>query len=200
MRAVLSGVIGGSIIAGCWLAAEHFTQSSLFWVVCFVGLVTGLAVRWGGSPSTRGSLLSGALAIVITLSLIVGGRLAYAKLLQSVIDPSAPALAGQASGPIGADEANAEDPGNAELETEPPIAEANRDATMNLGTPTKPSLRQGFSEWDMIWMSAAALLAYISARGGENPTADAASTDLAGDTQDSSVATAQGPDPREGQQ
>ena len=167
MKALFGGIVGGVAAGSAWLAAEHFTQSNLFWMVILVGLITGLCVHWAGGSSKGWGTARGALALVLTMAVIVGGRQVYAKFLQTTIGATAKAqattIAEQTPDEDSEDEAVDTEASAATPQTfDPESIERGPNRSRH-----QPSMKQIFSEWDMVWMSLAALAAYISGKGGE---------------------------------
>ncbi len=161
MRTLIGGLVGAALATAAWLAIEYFTQSNLSWLVCLVGLITGASVRCASGAQAAESFLRGALAILLTLAAIVGGRQVFAKIMQaSTVAPIAVAAAAE----VPAAKGEAKVQGNhAEVAVElPDLSRATVDAYRG----GKVSLTKNFSEWDMLWMSLAALGAYVVGKGG----------------------------------
>ncbi len=164
MRVLLSGVIGAVASSAAWLVAEHSQQTSYGWMVCFIGLITGLLVHKASRAGSRGGFARGALAAVLTLAAIVGGQKAYAVYMQTT-SKAANTLAVQ----------------NAPVVTEPAGNDTAKDAApaevlMDLGEEaigrvpssyTKTAIKKNLSDWDMVWMGIAALAAYVTGKGSE---------------------------------
>ena len=164
MRVLLSGVIGAVASSAAWLAAEHFQQTNYGWMVCFIGLITGLFVHKASKAGSRGGFARGALAAVLTLAAIVGGQKAYAVYMQST-SQAASAVAAQ----------------NAPVVTEPAGDDTAKDVApaellMDLGEEaigrvpssyTQSAIKKNLSDWDMVWMGIAALAAYVTGKGSE---------------------------------
>ena len=82
MRSLLVGCIGAVAATAAWLAVEHFTQSSLSWLSCLVGLATGLGVRWASDADISGAVKRGALSVALTLAAILLGPQVYVKIME----------------------------------------------------------------------------------------------------------------------
>lgn len=165
MRVFIAGLVGALVSGAVWLAAEHFLQANCFWMVMLVGVTTGVNVHRASGKTVAGATLRGALAVALTLAVIVAGRQAYAQVLKVITKPEAKAPVVDIS-QEDSDEAGEQGGGAAILEVEEP-----EPAPISLGSPPylSPSLRDGISPWDVIWMSLAALAAYITGKGSDTP-------------------------------
>ncbi len=178
MRVLLSGVIGAVASTSAWKATEHFMYTDYGWMVCFVGLVTGFCMHKAScagvgsdGSANAGGFARGALAVVITLAAIVGGQKAYTKYLEAN-SPNASAVKME----FLKDRAEANAPGGegAEENTAPEVVLQEVDEqAIGLGQSgsARSSVSNDFSDWDMIWMSLAALAAYVTGKGGDKTTA-----------------------------
>ncbi len=167
MKALLGGIVGGVASGAAWLAAEHFAQANYFWMVVLVGLVTGLSVHWAGSSSKGWGTARGALALVLTMAVIVGGRQVYVNFMESTIDTKAIAQAIITTEQIPVENLEDEPTESDVTPATPAPTPKVQPRTIGMSGRHEPSIKQHFSEWDMIWMSLAALAAYISGKGGE---------------------------------
>ena len=167
MRALITGIIGAAASSAAWLAFEHAQQQSFGWLVVLIGLVTGVCVHSGASGPSGGTL-RGALAALLTLGGIVGGQKAYANWMQSK------STADEAVAVQTIKDVTADDDGETEdADAGEPLEDAPRvelpDSVSDAGGAgySKSAMKKNLSEWDMIWMSLAALAAYITGKGGE---------------------------------
>lgn len=165
MGGFIGGLIGAAASAAGWLAIEHTQQTSLGWMVILVGLVTGFCVHKGSSVTSVG-FTRGALAIILTLAAIVGGRQAYAKIMQANASSAQEAVV--VSEPQ--DDAPADDEGEDSGETAPaPVLPQETPDLVGLGQRnyTKSAMKKNMSDRDMIWLCVAALAAYLTGKGGD---------------------------------
>ncbi len=166
MRVFLAGLFGAAASAAAWLAAEHFTQSSYGWMVCLVGLVTGFCVLKARTGNT-GGVARGALAIILTLSAILGGRWVYARVMEASAKDTSAAVAVNID-PAGDAADEDSDTDDAVATTPAAIAIPEIDPSAELaGGYSKSAMKKSGTEWDMIWMCVAALAAYVTGRGGD---------------------------------
>lgn len=164
MRGLLGGLIGAAASAAAWLAAEHFQQANYGWMVSLVGLVTGLCVYKASSVSSSG-FARGALAIILTLAAILGGRQVYAKIMQSTSTGAEPAPMIESIEAEAEDaEGEASEPVN--IETVLPVADEEL-AGFGKADYTKPALKNNLQNSDMLWLCVAALAAYLTGKGGD---------------------------------
>lgn len=171
MRVLLSGVVGAAASASAWLAAEHFQQTSFGWMVCLIGLVTGVVMHKASNAGTGAGFARGGLAVVLTLAAIVGGRQAYAMIMQA----SSPTVTAVALESLQGREDESE---TESVKTDGEIAAEFDMSTLEgevagLGSSnySKSSMKKSMSDWDMIWMGIAALAAYVTGKGGETAAA-----------------------------
>jgi hypothetical protein len=228
MRVLLSGILGAIAGAAVWLACDHFLQTKYGWLVCLVGIFTGVAIRMATAVHAKRSFINGTLAVVFTLAAILGGRVAYAKLLQAnfgraptiaqastaskmadagVADTAASDAATTDAETTDAETTDAETTDAAATDAEVADSEttdtevtdteatdieaaasdaaetraaviADRSVPPNrfakLTTPSDTAHSRPLSQWGMLWMSLAALAAYVISQGGE-PSTPAAS-------------------------
>lgn len=168
MQALLGGIIGAVISTFAWLGIEHVQQVNYTWLVVAVGLITGLGVKMGGANKSAG-FTRGALALILTLAAIVGGQQAYAKYRQATVLASASESVKQKAEtqeatPDG-EETDSETASTASTAAREEVAAdpVNFEQT----TYTKTAMRKNLSDSDMIWMCAAALVAYVTGKGGD---------------------------------
>ncbi len=170
MRVLLSGIIGAAAAAGAWMLIEHSTRQEFGWMAILVGLATGLAVHWAAGAGSRSSYGRGAMAVVFALIACVGSRQVYAKVMEQ-FDIGASAAAAVAQGEEGEDAtevANSDQP----ADSPPKLALLLRDQQApKVGSFGGKSIVQGMSQWDMLWLSVAALSAYVVGKGRDQAVA-----------------------------
>ncbi len=166
MRALFGGVIGAVVSASAWLAMEHFNHANYGWMVCLVGLVTGVCVHQAAA-SGSGGLLRGILAVALTFAAIVGGPRIYLKILLAASPDDGPVTAQLLDDVSEASEKKKASDSQA-------IAMPEIDETLNRvgkGDYSKSALKKNITQWDTFWLSLAALAAYITGKGGDRLTA-----------------------------
>jgi len=180
MRVLLSGFFGAAAAAVAWMAIEHSTKQEFGWMAIAVGLVTGLAVHKASGAGSRASFARGALAAVLALIVCVVCRQVYAKVMQSS-DSAAAAVAA-------ADPAESGKTETGEAETEETDSEQATEPTKTVLSLGKQgisgatdfgslSFKQGLSQWDMLWLSMAALTAYVVGKGRDQVVASDAAAE-----------------------
>ncbi len=189
MRGLLCGAIGAAAAAAAWLAAEHFQQADYGWMVCLIGLVTGISVK-AASTQTTGGFARGAVAIILTLAAILGGRQVYAKIMETTSTGKEPAQIVMDSEEDAADE-DAEDTESTPVTTALP--EPMEDVSLAKTNYSKSAMKKNMSDRDMLWLCAAALVAYVTGKGGDKAPAEAesASTDAPPESDESPDAPAE---------
>ncbi len=190
MRTLVSGAIGAVASAAAWLALQHFTQVNLSWLVCLVGVVTGMCVHRAGGHAARESFGRGALATVLTLAAIVGGWQVYATIMETSSQASNVA----AVQPIDSLEQGERAAGAESAEVELPEPEVEEPAPFSGGGTTRTSMKTSFSEIDMLWMGLAALAAYVTGKGTSSSVASTVAVDDQQDLSASEGDTPQGDD------
>ena len=178
MRALIMGIIGAAASSAAWLAFEHSQQQSYGWLVCLVGLVTGVCVH-SGAKGPSGGTLRGALAALLTLGGIVGGQKAYASWMQSRSTANEAVAVATIQSDTADQEGDEEADDAAVALEEPPRIELPESMTDGGGGYSKTAMKKNLSEWDMVWMSLAALAAYITGKGGEKAAPVAAAEEPA---------------------
>ncbi|QEG37047.1 hypothetical protein Pr1d_43870 [Bythopirellula goksoeyrii] len=165
MRVLISGLIGAAASAAAWFYLEHATGHEMGWLAIAVGLITGLCVNAAAGPSARESTGRAALAAILALAAIVGGRVVYAKVMQNI---SQVKNVGNVVAQV--DEVEAEDDAGdevaaVEVDEEPlELPAAGTGKAIRLEKPTVDTV----SEVDFLYMGIAALAAYITGKG-RNP-------------------------------
>lgn len=185
MRVLLGGVIGALAAAGAWMAIEHTAKQEFGWMAIAVGLVTGYVVHKAAGAGSRGSYARGALAVVLALVACVGSRQVYAKVMaktNSGAETPAASAEVEADSPATSEKSNSEGEETAEpSKSVISLQDQSGSGAVSFG---KASLKKGISEWDMLWLSMAALTAYVVGKGrgqsAANESADE-SPDPAGD-------------------
>jgi len=165
MRALIAGVFGAAASSAAWLAFEHAQQANYGWLVCLIGIVTGFCVQLGATGASGGTI-RGALAVLLTLTGIVGGHKVYAKIMRA----NAKANETIVVAPVITDVAETDD----DSEDHPEELCIHAEATapffpesfiLGPSSYSNSAMKTNFSEWDMVWMSLAALVAYITGKG-----------------------------------
>jgi hypothetical protein len=195
MKVLLGGIIGAAASVAAWLGLDHVTQLDLSWLVCSVGVITGYCVHCAAGPRSGGSFVRGGLSVLLALVAIVGGRLAYAKVMEANTGQAAAVTVAKQSG---GDEAQVEEVQDVEarkvetqeVETQEETEETTEESTatsqrsamvddrsvapVGMGPIATPSRKLTFSQFDMLWMSLAALAAYIIGKGRDEVQTTAA--------------------------
>lgn len=160
MRVLICGVIGAVVAATAWLGLEFFLQKDIGWLAIAVGLVTGLSVHKGAGSVTGGGYARGAFAALLALAAIVGGRQAYAKVMEAVNNSAAPIAV--VTGTV--EEAD-DDTSSKVATSEETVPEVEVETISLISLAEKVSMRKQFSLMEMIWMCSAALIAYVTGKG-----------------------------------
>ncbi len=171
MRILICGVVAAAAAAAVWLGLEHYLQKDLGWLALAVGLVTGLSVHKAAGGATGGGYARGGFAALLALAAIVGGRQVYAKVMEAVNDTAtAIAVVSVAEDQADDDSDDVATGGgtSSEVEREP----IDRIGIRGAAGPNMP-MKKPFSQMEMVWMCAAALVAYIFGKG-RDPIPDAA--------------------------
>ncbi|MCG8449194.1 MAG: hypothetical protein MI725_06395 [Pirellulales bacterium] len=172
MRVLIGGILGAAASAAAWLGLESVLEKEFGWAAILVGLVTGMAVHAAAGKPTGVGYLRGALAAVLALAGIVGGQMVKAEIMkasnaaQKVAEvPEVKPAEGQA------DEDEAADTEGEVAEPMEPMADmtglGDRDPT-RFG---KQNLKKSLSQWDMVYLCGAALVAYMIGKGSDGPKA-----------------------------
>ena len=78
---VVGAVIGGLIGASVWAAVSYFLNIEFGWIAIGVGALCGLGARLGGgAQTTGGGVIAGAMAAVVSIGAIAGGKYAVAHI------------------------------------------------------------------------------------------------------------------------
>ncbi len=174
MRVLICGIVGAAAAAAVWLGLEHWLQKDIGWLALAVGLVTGWSVHKAAGSAVGGGYVRGAFAALLTLAAIVGGRQLYAKVMEAVNETAAPvavvSVAEDQADDDSADAATSEGT-DLEVEREPIDRFGPRGAAGQ-----KMSLKKRFSQMEVVWMCAAALVAYIFGKGRDPILATAEQT------------------------
>lgn len=162
MRVLLSGIIGAAASAAAWFYLENVTKHELGWLAIGVGIVTGLCINAAAGASAHESIGRAALAVVLSLAAIVGGRAVYARVMQSInqVNENVPVMVAETAEETNEGEAG-EAAGVVEEVEEPVRIPTGAAPALAL---EKPPLN-AVSILDMVWMGVAALAAYITGKG-----------------------------------
>jgi hypothetical protein len=167
MRVLLGGIIGAVASAAAWFFLEYATGHEMGWLAILVGVITGLCINSAAGPSATESYARGALAVILTMIAMVGGRAVYAKVMQNVsnVTTLAPAartvddtVAGASAQVAQGDDAAAESLANQQAQG---VRGRAGEATLRMSKPTVNS----YKEMEVVWMAAAALCAYFAGKG-----------------------------------
>jgi hypothetical protein len=172
MRGLLGGIIGAVVAATVWLGLMHVTQMDLGWLACAVGVVTGYSVHRTAGPHSGGSFFYGTLSVILALVAIVGGRQVYAKVMEANTGKS-PVVIAVAEPRASVVEAETAGDSIATSKQSAPVDE--RRPAVSLDPLSKPLPKSSISKSDMLWMSLAALAAYIIGKGRDEILPPAAS-------------------------
>jgi hypothetical protein len=167
MRVLVGGIVGAAASAAAWFFLEYATGHEMGWLAILVGIVTGLCIDSAAGPSATESYARGALAVILTMIAMVGGRAVYAKVMQNVAhvgtlapvartvdDTAAQGTVQVAQG----DNAVAEPIADQQVQA---TRARTGDASLRMAKPTVNS----YKEMEVVWMAAAALCAYFTAKG-----------------------------------
>lgn len=164
MRVLLGGIIGAVASAAAWFFLEYTTGHEMGWLAILVGIITGLCVSAAAGAGSGESYARGALAVVLTMIAMVGGRFVYAQVMQKVSQVTTLAPAAQTADKPGDAAAVAE--GGEEVA---PVEEIQRvdaagmrgDGRVRLPKPTVNT----YEDINFVWMAVAALAAYLTGKG-----------------------------------
>jgi hypothetical protein len=167
MRVLIGGLIGAAVSSAAWFGLEYAISKELAWLAIAVGVITGMCVNAAAGAGAAASYGRAALAVILTMVALIGGRLAYAQIMRSVsqvttvvADKEAPDLPAQeAQVGEGGDVAAAEAP------AERTPLDLRGEPGFNLQKPKATAM----SELDMLWMGLAALGAYFFGKGSGKP-------------------------------
>jgi hypothetical protein len=167
MRVLVGGIIGAGASAAAGFFVEYAPRHEMGWVASLVGVITGMCISAAAGAGTGESYGRGALAVVLTMIAMVGGRAVYAKVMQNVTKVSTLAPAARPANDA-AEEAPVEvaqgDRAAVAPEAAPraQISPANTgDAAVRMPRPTAST----YEDMNVIWMAAAALAAYFVGKG-----------------------------------
>jgi hypothetical protein len=177
MKTLISGIVGAAVAAVAWMALEHVTHKDFGWLALVVGLVTGVAVHWGAGAHARESFARGALAVLLTLTACVGGRMLYVAYVRSVSQQVTTHVA-QVAKQLEQEARQDADDAEASAEAPPPADSRERDDRPRVKL-QRPTLKQPITQWDMLWLCLAALVAYVTGKGVDRqpPPTEPAATD-----------------------
>jgi len=170
MKVLISGIVGAAVATAAWLVLEHITQLDLGWLACLVGLVTGISIHLAAGPNARESFGRGALAVLLTLAACAGGRMLYAQYMRSIGNELNVKIAKTVETEETDDEQDA-------IATDEVIEQESVVSREDLAPESlrmqKPTIKETVTEKDMLWLCLAALAAYITGKGRDNPPAEA---------------------------
>jgi hypothetical protein len=185
MRVLLGGIIGATVAVAALLGLEYVTQMDLGWLSCGVGVVTGFCVHCAAGPRSGGSFVRGGLSVLLALVAIVGGRLAYAKVMEANMGEVPVVIATTEPGATIVQEEATEE--SMDTSQQSALREDRSVAPVGKGPIATPSIKLSFSQLDMLWMSLAALAAYIIGKGRDEVQPTAASEEPQSETQSPST-------------
>jgi hypothetical protein len=175
MRVLLGGLVGAIVSAAAWFFLEYTLMKEMGWLAIGVGLVTGLCINAAAGAGAVESYGRGALAVILALVGIVGGRAAYVKVMQNVSRVTTIAPAGEEVGDAPAEKV-AEPTAEGDAA---PVAEnaeqqiARPDGARISGTKMQKPTVNSYKEMEVVWMAVAALAAYVTGKGsGKAPPAE----------------------------
>ncbi len=176
MRVLICGIVGAAAAAAVWLGLEYWLEKDIGWLVIGVGLVTGWSVHNAAGSAAGGGYARGGFAALLALAAIVGGRQLYVMVIEAVNDTAkAVAIASVAEDQAddSADSAEA-----ATGEGTDPEVELRPNKRIGIGGAggQNVSLKKRFSQMEMVWMCAAALVAYVIGKGRDPIPATAENT------------------------
>lgn len=170
MRVLLGGLIGAAAASAAWFFLEYSMNREFGWLAIAVGLITGLCVNAAAGAGAPASFGRAALAVGLTLLALVGGRVVYAKIMQSASQVATVKLADNPASlsddqeahedPVGEAATDAEAAANPQL-----INEQQRARSGERLIPFEKPKISTVTEIDMLWMGLAALAAYFTGKG-----------------------------------
>jgi len=169
MRVLLGGIIGAAVAASAWMAIEHSTQQELGWMAIAVGLVTGFAVHKAAGAGSRSSYARGAMAVLFALIACVGSRQVYAKIMKQSASTAVAAASVEAGEEAATEETDSEQP----AESPKQVLQLADQEVFTASVYGGKSIAKGLSQWDMLWLSGAALSAYVVGKGRDQAAASA---------------------------
>jgi hypothetical protein len=169
MRVLIGGFIGAAVSAAAWFGLEYATGREFGWLAIAVGVITGICVNVAAGAGAAASYGRAALAVLLTMLALVGGRVVYAQVMRSVsqvttVVPGEDLAA--ADTPVQeAQEADGETTGDATVPAERTPFDFRGEPGLSFQKPKATSL----NELDMLWMGLAALMAYFFGKGSGKP-------------------------------
>lgn len=177
MKVLIGGLVGAVLGSAIWLGAEHFTQSSYGWLSCLVGVLAGVFAKLFDRANLTPGTVRGGISVIVTLAAIVLGRQVYAKIIQVGPEPknATVSLPKDMESPSTQDaskeEASSEEDSKSEkIELLDRAAPASVDSSQKI----KPNAKRA-SELDTLWMSLAALAAYVISQGSQTVVSESTS-------------------------
>ncbi len=168
MRVLLSGLVGAAVSAAAWFAIEYSTHHEFGWLAIAVGLATGLCVNAAAGAAAPQSIGRAVLAVVLTLAAVVGGRMVYASVMQTLNRASTIAATQlKPNAEVSDDEEDAKVVAgdNEVASVREPLEERGGSSKSTKRLPlNRPGVNTG-SAFDLVWMGVAALVAYLTGKG-----------------------------------
>ena len=171
-KSLLGGIIGAAVGIGLLLAVHRLSGLDKVWLAVPFALITGLGVRMLVSTSGHASYVRGALTMALALAGYIGGWYLVAQVATARANAPLPIPRAAAEGQPAAE------PGEPEAKVEAAPAEQPKAAAIaddgQGAAKMRPLAPKVFgSNWDMIWLAVAALVAYEMGRGSATSTAQA---------------------------
>lgn len=165
-RALVGAVIGAAVGIAVLLGAYFFLGWEYTWLAVLVAALVGAGVRTLVATKGHASYARGALTALVALAAFVGGQnLIVAVATRQAARVSMP----ERPTPSSTDsDASDDQTGGGEVEAELPEQPIVVEPAG--GAAGKIRMRNGYSTWDFIWLSVAALVAYELGRGSGMPT------------------------------
>ena len=162
MRVIISGIVGTTLAACIWMAAEHFTLRELGWLAIGVGVAAGFSV----APKDRARLSRAVLAVLLTAIACASARHIYALTLTAATNPAQAIQEPSKTTPAeSADLAPAE-----EATATPPEKKPTKQTTTKRKLPVAKQIKPNWqsSQWDILWLAISCLVAYVIGKGSNN--------------------------------
>jgi hypothetical protein len=169
MRVLIGGLIGAAVSAAAWFGLEYATGREFGWLAIAVGVATGMCVNAAAGAGAAASYGRAALAVMLTMLALVGGRVVYAQIMRSVsqvttVVPGEDLAAAEATEQE-AQEAVGATAGDAAAPAERTPLDFRGAGGLTFQKPKATTM----SEFDMLWMGLAALMAYFFGKGSGKP-------------------------------
>jgi hypothetical protein len=168
MRVLIGGLIGAAVSSAAWFGLEYATAREFGWLAIAVGVITGMCINAAAGAGAAASYGRAALAVILTMLALIGGRLAYAQIMRSVSQVTTVVAQDNATQDAPVEEAQ-ETEGEAVAEVAEPADRSSLDLRGDPGLRLQKPKATAMSELDMLWMGLAALLAYFFGKGSGKP-------------------------------